>query len=78
MSLLYWKPKLTNAALTYESYNYEKKKAYYNISFCIEKCPNSWDYRETLFNELKDIDLDEMKEWFNLKLKTINKSRRKN
>jgi len=75
MTLLYWKPKLTSANLTYESFNYEDKKAYYTITFCIEKCPSDWDYRHTLFDELKDIDLDEMKEWFNMKLKTMVKKK---
>lgn len=75
LSLLYWKPKLTSAHLCYDSFNYDEKKAYYSITFCIEECPSDWDFRETLFNELKDIDLDEMKEWFNRKLKTMKEKK---
>lgn len=67
-------PEITNVTMHYDAHDSKNHIGYYSFSIKVENVPSSWDYRETIYNNLAKLNAEDLKNIFRLrqiKLKDI-------
>jgi hypothetical protein len=79
---LYYEPIIEHVYPTQHNYDERKNIAYYDLSITVKNVPSDWDFRETMFDALKNINVEDIQKWcddknIKVKLKKKIKNKRK-